>query len=48
LLFELGFSNRDFLIGWLLGFGDRVKVLEPSDIAESVQTTAEKILLRYK
>ena len=48
LLFELGFANRDFLIGWLLGFGDRVKVLKPSDIAESVQAIAENILLRYK
>ena len=48
LLFELGFTNRDYLIGWLLGFGDRVKVLAPSDIAESVQDVAKKILSRYK
>jgi predicted DNA-binding transcriptional regulator YafY len=48
LLFELGFTNRDFLIGWLLGFGDKVKVLEPTDIADGVEAIAEKILLRYK
>ena len=48
LLFELGFANRDFLINWLLGFGDSVKVLEPIDIAERIQAIAEKILLRYK
>jgi len=48
LLFELGFSNRDFLIGWLLGFGDKVKVLEPSDIVEDLKTAVKNILSRYK
>ena len=48
LLFELDFANRAFLIGWLLGFGDKVKVLEPGDIAESIKTIAENVLLRYK
>ena len=48
LFFELGFTNRDFLIGWLLGFGDKVKVLEPSDVAAGIQTTAKNILSRYK
>ena len=48
LLFELGFANRDFLISWLLGFGDRVKVLGPGDIVENIQAIAENILLRYK
>ncbi|MDR2547250.1 MAG: YafY family transcriptional regulator [Lachnospiraceae bacterium] len=47
LLFELGFTNRDYLINWLLGFGDKVKVLEPEDIAEKIKTAAENILLRY-
>ena len=48
LLFELGFSNHDYLIGWLLGFGDKVKVLEPAKIADDVKAIAENILLRYK
>ena len=48
LLFEFGFTNRGFLISWLLGFGDKVKVLEPSDIVEDIKNIAEKILLRYK
>jgi predicted DNA-binding transcriptional regulator YafY len=48
LLFELGFTSRGFLISWLLGFGDKVKVLEPGDIAAGVKTAAEKILSRYK
>jgi predicted DNA-binding transcriptional regulator YafY len=48
LLFEIGFTNRDYLIGWLLSFGGKVKVLEPQDIAEGIQTVAENILSRYK
>jgi predicted DNA-binding transcriptional regulator YafY len=34
LRFELNFSDRDYLINWLLGFGGKVKVIEPLDIAE--------------
>ncbi|MCL2867516.1 MAG: YafY family transcriptional regulator [Clostridia bacterium] len=48
LLFQFGFTNREFLIGWLLGFGDKVKVLEPLDIAEEIKIAAENILLKYK
>ena len=48
LLFELGFTNREFLISWLLGFGNKVKVLKPTEIAETLKTTAENILSRYK
>ena len=48
LLFELGFTNREFLIGWLLGFGDKVKVLEPDDIAADMKTIAENIFSKYK
>lgn len=48
LLFELCFTNHEFLIGWLLSFGDKVKVLEPSDIAEAVKTIAASILSKYE
>jgi len=48
LLFEIGIFNRDYLIKWLLGFGGRVKVLEPYDIAEEIKHTAEKIFSMYK
>ena len=48
LLFEMGFSSYSFLISWLLGFGEKVKVLSPSIIVEDINTIAEKILSRYK
>ena len=47
LRLEIGFTNRDYLISWLLGFGDKVKVLEPSDIADDIRAAAEKIVSRY-
>jgi predicted DNA-binding transcriptional regulator YafY len=45
---EIAFTNRDFLIGWLLAFGGNVKVLEPDYIADDIKAAAEKILLMYK
>lgn len=48
ILFECSFSSREYLISWLLGFGNKVKVLEPADIAEGVKAAAENILSRYK
>ncbi len=48
LRLEIGFTNREFMLGWLLGFGGRVKVLEPDDVAAELKTAAENILSRYK
>ena len=48
LWLEIGFTNRDYLINWLLGFGGKVKVLEPEEIADGIKTAAENILERYK
>ena len=47
LMFEFWFENRNYLISWLLGFGDKVKVLGPADIAEEIKTTAKNIFLSY-
>jgi predicted DNA-binding transcriptional regulator YafY len=48
LRFEFGYENRNFLINWLLGFGDKVKVIEPDDIIEEIKNIAKNILERYK
>lgn len=34
LFFEFGFANEDNLLTWLLGFGDKVVIIEPEDIKE--------------
>ena len=48
LRFEIKFTKREYILVWLLGFGGKVKVLEPEYIVENLKTAAEKILLRYK
>ena len=48
LLFEIGFTNKEFVVDWLLRFGGRVKILEPDYIAKAVQDAAKSILERYE
>ena len=48
LLFEFGFTNSDFLVSWLLGFGGKVKVLEPDYIVTDLKTATKNILGNYR
>ena len=48
LLCEIGFAHRGYLISWLLGLGNKVKVLEPEDIANEIQSIAKSVFERYK
>lgn len=48
LRLEIGYTNRDFILNWLLGFGDKVKVLEPDDMAEEIQKIAKNIIACYE
>jgi len=48
LQFEFGFTNKDYMVSWLLGFGSNVKVLEPADIANDIADIAKNILNQYK
>ena len=48
LRFEIKFTKREYILVWLLGFGGKVKVLEPEYIVENLKTAAENILSRYK
>ena len=47
LHFEIDFSSRNYIISWVLSFGDRVKVLEPPDVAAKIKSVAENILSKY-
>ena len=44
---EIWFTNDDYMLSWLLAFGDKVKVQEPQHIADGIKTTAKNILNRY-
>jgi predicted DNA-binding transcriptional regulator YafY len=45
LRFEIGFTNRDYIVQWLIGFGDKVKVIEPTYIADDLVSVAKKIFV---
>jgi predicted DNA-binding transcriptional regulator YafY len=48
LRLELGYSNRAFILNWLLSFGDKVTVVEPADLGEQIKAIAEKMIENYK
>lgn len=45
---EIGYTNREYTISWLLGFGGNVKVLAPEDIAKALRDSAKNILEAYE
>jgi predicted DNA-binding transcriptional regulator YafY len=47
LRLETGYTNQEFIISWLLGFGDKVKVLEPIDMGEEIKRIAANIYSKY-
>jgi predicted DNA-binding transcriptional regulator YafY len=48
LLLDVGFTNRDFMLSWLLGFGANVKILSPPEIVDEIKTIAKNIFLSYE
>lgn len=48
LLFTVGYKDVEHLIGWLLTFGSKVKVLEPVEIKDGLRNIAESIRNLYK
>lgn len=48
LLFRRGFTNIDVMISWLLGFGDKVEVIEPMEIREQIKKIIQNALDKYK
>jgi len=48
LRFEISFSNHEYMVNWLLGFGDKVRVLEPDSIITEIKKIANKIVEMYR
>lgn len=48
ILFQADYADVDNMPGWLLTFGDRVKVLEPETVRERIRETAENMIKIYK
>ncbi|MCL2857174.1 MAG: YafY family transcriptional regulator [Oscillospiraceae bacterium] len=47
LHFKIGYTNQSYMVSWLLSFGDKVKVLEPLDIASEIRGIAKNMLVLY-
>ena len=47
LHFQVSYTNREYILSWLLGFGDKVRVQSPVDIADEIQKIAKNITALY-
>jgi len=47
LHFEVMFTNHSYIVSWLLGFGDKVKVLEPIEVVDEIRRMAKNVLAYY-
>lgn len=48
LLFSVGYTNKDYILSWILAFGDKAKVVSPPELAEEVKQIAENIVKSYE
>ena len=48
LLFEMDYTDESSLMGWLLTFGEKARVLEPVEVREKLLKTAESIAAIYR
>lgn len=47
LRLETSYTNYDFTLSWILGFGDKATVLEPIEMANHIKRIAENIIRQY-
>ena len=48
LLFENGYTQKAYTLSWLLGFGDKVRVLSPQSLADELLQTAKNMAALYE
>lgn len=47
LLFEIPFTNEDYLIEWVLSFGEKAQLIQPIDIKEKIRQRLQNALKLY-
>ena len=47
LKFSVGYTNKDYILSWILGFGDKAKIVEPEDMAKELTQLAKNIIIKY-
>ncbi|MDF2944297.1 MAG: DNA-binding transcriptional regulator [Herbinix sp.] len=48
LMFRMSFTNKEFMVSWILGFGDKAEVLFPKGLKQEIKQIAENIIKRYE
>lgn len=48
LKLTVGFTNKDFMIRWILGFGEQATVLEPAELVKEIESTIKKMSKNYE
>ena len=48
LLLSLNYSNKDYIYGWILGFGDAAEVLSPPETRAAFAEIAKNMAKRYR
>lgn len=48
LEFSVGYTNKDYITTWILGFGDKARIIEPIELANEIKNIAKNILLNYE
>ncbi len=43
-----GFTDPERTISWFLGFGDKVQVIDPTEMVEKMKITVRKIASKYE
>lgn len=47
LRFEFPFTNLDYLITWVLGFGDKAELIEPIEVRERIKNQLDSTMKKY-
>lgn len=47
LYLKTNYTNRNYIINWILGFGDKVTVLEPKELKDEIKKIAKNIFNKY-
>jgi predicted DNA-binding transcriptional regulator YafY len=48
LLCRMNFTNKEFLLSWILSFGDNAEVLFPKKLKQEIKNIAENIIKQYQ
>lgn len=47
LLFKFAFTNKDYLLSWILSFGDRAELIQPKEYRHDLKEKGEFLFKKY-